>query len=106
MTPLNLKIDRSTLSIVYLIALAGMFLFGRYSVSDPPREEVCKQEIRDLGVAEGAIAQLESDLGVQKDLLTRCEDSCDARLRGHIDKKDVERKAAVVEAKKSRKLDI
>ena len=103
MDPINLKLDRPTLSIIFLIALVGIFLLGRFSVSHPPKDVVCKKEMKDLEIAEAAVDQLESDLELQKDLLKKCEDGCDTRIRTRVDRKDTEQKEAVAEAKRKQK---
>ncbi len=103
MEPMDIKLDRTALSIIFLIALAGIFLLGRFSVSHPPKDVVCKKEIKDLATAEATISQLESDLDLQKDLLKKCEDGCDVRIRTRVDRKDTEQKEAVAEAKRKQK---
>lgn len=103
MSTLNLKINRNIIPAVCVLIPVVTFALGRYSAPTPPRDEICKKEINDAKIAEAAVAQLESDLDLQKGLLTKCEDDCDKRVRGRIDDKDAERKAAVVEAKKKQK---
>ena len=106
MPNLNVKITRETIIAVCVFVPIATFFLGRYSAPAtpmPPHDEICRKEINDAEIAEAAVSQLEGDLKQQKELLTKCEDGCDERVRDRVDDKDAERKAAVVEAKKKQR---
>jgi len=78
--------NRQGFVIAASIGLA--FFAGLELAPSPDRSKVCSAEIREIAILKDRIAFLESENERLKDMLERCEDSTDARLRKQADLAD------------------
>lgn len=100
---LGLDNEILTYAVAFLIVCGAIFTAGRYSAPLPPKDVVCRVEIRTITARDDEIARLKNRVVLSRAQLNECENSCDNRLRKLADRKDVQIDKLVADALKIQK---